>query len=816
MGYNRLVVNRRDDMRDRSWHWDHYHQGDQKANKSHWKAFCKYCTGAKLRELETFDQKAVAEGTLESKQRVTVTTGKLTVMNNHLLNCDYCPENVKQLARNYRDRGQDSAEYNDEREPMGPAGHVTPGPPKSSGLKWSLDDTLRTDSCSKRQHTFTVVAGQAARFAPAKQSTFEDQLLRAFVSAGWAFHTIEDPEVRKLFTLYSNCSALPHRQQLSSTILTREAHLTNVHEVSAVRKTGEHLFALVDSEVENLITLGLKPIGIAGDAASDERKARLLALKKYPYLLIADCWAHQIPLMLGDYCKMNPKVAGIIDQAAKIIKWFNNHSYALGLLNKEQQDIYKKCWSLVVPVVTRWTAHFCAASRLLDIWKALKVVAAKHGDEIIGSVGKKRKAIQKAEAVLACVWDENWWKELVIVKTHIEPLAIAVNVAQAANIRCDQVVLILARLYKHYIALLKADRIDPNNPEEDENHPIIAIVHSIEKRWAKVDQDLFIAVLFLNPFINPKLRNSSNLTLAMIMGIIRRLYIRVFKLDPKAECHPDLLKEVMAYDGRREMFSLENWPLDELREVLKDPLDGKIDPVKAWELLDPKSPLQSLGVQKTRDCAFVKGELRRQHAKDGTARHRIQRHFGNSSQPVGIVANRIDEEDILNDMEIANNEMGNDDSDTDHVVEYDDDNLRLNIEDELWMPTESRYQASGDLARSFSAINEQLQETVIADEGDEDLGEEPSEKLQQTPIRGVTKIRLFFGQKRLIPISDLFDWSIEAGWDEFWAQGVKHYREEMVFYELMSRYHDDEPVPPSKDGHGAAEPSRDSDIIELD
>ncbi|KAF8873343.1 ribonuclease H-like domain-containing protein [Infundibulicybe gibba] len=667
MGYNRLVVNCRDDMRDRSWHWDHYHQGDQKANKSHWKAFCKYCTGAKLRELETFDQKAVAEGTLEccrprdlllsdAKQRVTVTTGKLTVMNNHLLNCDYCPENVKQLARNYCDRGQDSAEYNDEHEPMGPAGHVTPGPPKSSGLKRPLDDTLRTDSRSKRQHTFTVVAGQAARFAPAKQSTFEDQLLRAFVSAGWAFHTIEDPEVRKLFTLYSNCSALPHRQQLSSTILTREAHLTNVHEVSAVRKTGEHLFALVDSEVENLITLGLKPIGIAGDAASDERKARLLALKKYPYLLIADCWAHQIPLMLGDYCKMNPKVAGIIDQAAKIIKWFNNHSYALGLLNKEQQDIYKKCWSLVVPVVTRWTAHFCAASRLLDIWKALKVVAAKHGDEIIGSVGKKRKAIQKAEAVLACVRDENWWKELVIVKTHIEPLAIAVNVAQAANIRCDQVVLILARLYKHYIALLKADRIDPNNPEEDDNHPVIAIVHSIEKRWAKVDQDLFIAALFLNPFINPKLRNSSNLTLAMIMGIIRRLYIRVFKLDPKAECHPNLLKE----------------------------LDGKIDPVKAWELLDPKSPLvrlailifhfvpnsvtverlfsdmgniktkkrNRLGVQKTRDCAFVKGELRRQHAKDGTARHRIQRHFGNSSQPVGIVANRIDEEDILNDMEI--------------------------------------------------------------------------------------------------------------------------------------------------------------------
>ena len=50
----------------------------------------------------------------------------------------------------------------------------------------------------------------------------------------------------------------------------------------------------MDKELEHLTSLGLTPIGVAGDAGSDERKARLLVLKKYPHLLIADCWAHQV------------------------------------------------------------------------------------------------------------------------------------------------------------------------------------------------------------------------------------------------------------------------------------------------------------------------------------------------------------------------------------------------------------------------------------------------------------------------------------------------------------------------------------------
>ena len=45
---------------------------------------------------------------------------------------------------------------------------------------------------------------------------------------------------------------------------------------------------------------------------------------------------------------------------------------------------------------------------------------------------------------------------------------------------------------------------------------------------------------------------------------------------------------------------------------------------------------------------------------------------------------------------------------------------------------------------------------------------------------------MYFGQKSLIPIAKLFDWSIKNGWDEFWIQGIKNWQEEVTFYKTLS------------------------------
>jgi len=55
---------------------------------------------------------------------------------------------------------------------------------------------------------------------------------------------------------------------------------------------------------------------------------------------------------------------------------------------------------------------------------------------------------------------------------------------------------------------------------EDKDHPVTAIIDSIEKHWEKADQDLFLATLFLNPFFKASAFNPQKMTLAMLIGIL--------------------------------------------------------------------------------------------------------------------------------------------------------------------------------------------------------------------------------------------------------------------------------------------------------
>ncbi|EIN05700.1 hypothetical protein PUNSTDRAFT_16531, partial [Punctularia strigosozonata HHB-11173 SS5] len=172
------------------------------------------------------------------------------------------------------------------------------------------------------------------------QEAFDRQLLRAFVSAGWPWSSIGDPEVQALFHNYVPGAQLPSRQRLSGSLLEREVgksqqswimknsrsstpvyatiqcdglkdrskkhilaftHTVNrevrvgsIYDLSAERKTGENLYKLMEKEIEHCRdVLKLAVIGITGDAGGDERKARALAAKESPWMLFADCWAHQ-------------------------------------------------------------------------------------------------------------------------------------------------------------------------------------------------------------------------------------------------------------------------------------------------------------------------------------------------------------------------------------------------------------------------------------------------------------------------------------------------------------------------------------------
>jgi len=67
----------------------------------------------------------------------------------------------------------------------------------------------------------------------------------------------------------------------------------------------------------------------------------------------------------------------------------------------------------------------------------------------------------------------------------------------------------------------------------------------------------------------------------------------------------------------------------------------------------------------------------------------------------------------------------------------------------------------------------------------EDVGEEAVDKSDRSgPPR---KIRVFFGAKTLFSLEDLFDYSVDNGWDEFWFIGMQKMAEELDFLDLRAQ-----------------------------
>lgn len=82
-------------------------------------------------------------------------------------------------------------------------------------------------------------------------------------------------------------------------------HTVRVHDAFLERKTAENLLKLMPEVLEILRKeWGVEPIVFTTDASGESRKARRLLLQLMPYLIVPDCYAHQINLIVGDYFKV--------------------------------------------------------------------------------------------------------------------------------------------------------------------------------------------------------------------------------------------------------------------------------------------------------------------------------------------------------------------------------------------------------------------------------------------------------------------------------------------------------------------------------
>ena len=185
------------------------------------------------------------------------------------------------------------------------------------------------------------------------------------------------------------------------------------HDVSADAKCGDALLKLVTDDLEWIEnTYGVSIIGVCTDNGGDARKMRHLLHVLMPWLIVLVCWAHQINLIVGDYLSLRVDFLTCLPKAFSVIKWMNNHSRALGMLHREQLQTYNKTLSLILPVITRWTAHYLSLRRLLDVEIPIKACWMKYSQEMIACAGPKFDVQQTAREIQAIIEDPQFWAEV--------------------------------------------------------------------------------------------------------------------------------------------------------------------------------------------------------------------------------------------------------------------------------------------------------------------------------------------------------------------------------------------------------------------
>ncbi|KAL1664691.1 hypothetical protein GGF50DRAFT_54254 [Schizophyllum commune] len=176
---------------------------------------------------------------------------------------------------------------------------------------------------------------------PHVNAEFATDLCRFILSCSMAWWVVEIPFFRHFMRKWIPGVVIPSRQQLSGDVLDAESQrvtdtikvavenkhatgacdgwknirkdsligstanvegnpvLLNVNDISARPKTAETLLEIVEKEIMYILNI-LKAILVAWctDASGESAKMRRLLAGKHPWIVVLDCWGHQVRLIL--------------------------------------------------------------------------------------------------------------------------------------------------------------------------------------------------------------------------------------------------------------------------------------------------------------------------------------------------------------------------------------------------------------------------------------------------------------------------------------------------------------------------------------
>ncbi|KAJ7091697.1 ribonuclease H-like domain-containing protein [Mycena crocata] len=347
--------------------------------------------------------------------------------------------------------------------------------------------------------------------------------------------------------------------------------MITAHDVSPNKKSADNLLEIVLEDLKYCEDeLGIIFIGFCTDNGGDVRGMRVRLKQQRPKLVVPPCWGHQVNLVVGEILELEIPCMESMDDGLVMVKWFTNHSRALGMLKDQQKTTERfktthHILTLIFPVISRWIFHFLAVRRLLTLSLAMRTLYIQEYETLIECAGAKADAKAKAKAILARLMIINSGRTLrSTIKILLEPLAIAAKCMQAPDAGLDQVLLMLGNLYRIYGSSKITSR-------------------SLEKRWLGMERDVFILAVYLNPYIRGTAFATKNPLVKPISlyNIAKQLYTRFFDEEPDLDFHAAFFD--YAKDARE--FSRSYMHLAEMKQLYER--EGKhVNVVKVWEQLD--------------------------------------------------------------------------------------------------------------------------------------------------------------------------------------------------------------------------------------
>ncbi|KAJ7170282.1 ribonuclease H-like domain-containing protein [Mycena crocata] len=512
-------------MADTAWCWNHFYRSTEhyQEDKTHHKSRCKACVARRVLELKDSDERDVQRGMMDYirspedlhnqgvldpipvLEDVPPICGKAERMLSHLRKCpDVVPDVRAFIQACAKNKG--STVRLSRNQQIARAAVNAPA---------QLDIKLTPVHSSQRLESIQSLhlVPQGETRVDSLQEEFAQDLCQVFISCNVAWNSAANPQLLLFFSKYVPEAKIPDRRVLSgrvldslvcqvetemkakvsgkfgtgqcdgrksnakasiiTTLVTVEGKLYMIaaHDISMDKKTSDHLLELVLADMKYCEDeLGITYIAWCTDDGGGNTRGMRRQLKEVrPKLLTPPCWGHQVHII---FILTLPSTRSFYAyQVNLVVKWFTNHSRALGLLKAQQKETdcfteTHRILTLIFLVISRWIFHFLTCRRLLTLAPPMRTLYLQQEETLIECAGSKWDAKERARRILAPVENPQFWKNLAEVKILLEPLAIAAKCMQAPDAGLDQVLLMLGNLNCIY-RVSKSGGVPWNEPDLD-------------------------------------------------------------------------------------------------------------------------------------------------------------------------------------------------------------------------------------------------------------------------------------------------------------------------------------------------------------